>query len=860
MSGSEGTFIYSPGVSVVIESTIGGFVDVTADCSAGSVTLRENGAHNATLTIENQNRKYDGYFVPNDRISISMKRLTKWLPVFTGYLDRSPYFSTYPRSIQISAQCTLKVLRNWPWDRGSTKAAELIAAVRDIDAQDGGMRDIIVRIMTEVTNWPAERIHIGKVPAAWFDKFERIYKTLDDEIKMELEPLLGTNPLIAGQSWSGSFSSPIVTTGGSVTANASDAQLEAVMVTQNDVDIVLQTIRFLESSNNYSAAARGSTASGAYQFIDSTWGNYRGFRRAKDAPPPIQDEKARANVTGIMARYGHKLINIPYIWYIGHLPTEAELNAVPKPSAGNVLTPKQYAYKWVRQYLEFYSQARGGPPPSYQATPATTHVVTPQTSQGIVYPIPAGVTRLLSSESGWGGFENGKVPSSAMAYSKRTGQGHPIAVKSWNELCDAAEKEGFDLHGSMYRSRESQAVVGAMGAPPGKSNHGWGLAIDISVLLGNYSKRYPGRKNSEMYTTPEYIWLWNNAYKFGWGHPDWAQQGGSKPEAWHWEFLAFKNFQSGSTQSHQGVNPHAGVNPFGAAGSGLQSMFAPESTQLFSAIAKWFPPVLEDESFESSTLVGYKALMNDEPVLVALDKYIRASGRSYCTAPNGDFISWFPDYWGEFGLAGAVEVESIELKDFSVAWSDESLITHQYVEGAIMPDSLGPMPGGMMNGMRAMDTRGVATLDMPNLLAAIINVKDSSQYPWLADPQLLLQRFGARVDRERNAMVYGNHQEFYAAVSKLTRAWASQFSASAPITFMPELYPGMLMRLPEFKVQMYVTSVTHSWDYNGNSGFTTNASTIAVSATEGSGFYLFPKGGDLRPTGSGGIGRSRLIV
>ncbi|MGE3449530.1 MAG: hypothetical protein AB7H92_18335, partial [Microbacteriaceae bacterium] len=58
------------------------------------------------------------------------------------------------------------------------------------------------------------------------------------------------------------------------------------------VEVVLATIRTLESGGDYTARAAGSTASGAYQFLDSTWNGYHGYPQAWQAPPPIQDAKA----------------------------------------------------------------------------------------------------------------------------------------------------------------------------------------------------------------------------------------------------------------------------------------------------------------------------------------------------------------------------------------------------------------------------------------------------------------------------------------------------------------------------------------------------------------------------------------
>jgi hypothetical protein len=121
------------------------------------------------------------------------------------------------------------------------------------------------------------------------------------------------------------------------------------------VPVILATIRHIESRNTYTARNSGSTASGAYQFIDSTWNRYGGYRSAWQAPPAVQDAYAAQHVNGILAAHGNDLSAIPVVWYIGYVPAPGspDWDTVPYPSAGNTFTPRRYQALWLRTYQRF---------------------------------------------------------------------------------------------------------------------------------------------------------------------------------------------------------------------------------------------------------------------------------------------------------------------------------------------------------------------------------------------------------------------------------------------------------------------------------------------------------------------------
>jgi hypothetical protein len=123
-----------------------------------------------------------------------------------------------------------------------------------------------------------------------------------------------------------------------------------------DVDRILATIRQRESGSNYGLQGRGpgNTASGAYQFIDSTWqsmtkkfGMGTEFATAGSAPKEVQDAVAKAYVQDILKRAGGDVSKVPLEWYTGNLQgamTPGQLRA------NNGLTAEAYQSKWMSEF------------------------------------------------------------------------------------------------------------------------------------------------------------------------------------------------------------------------------------------------------------------------------------------------------------------------------------------------------------------------------------------------------------------------------------------------------------------------------------------------------------------------------
>jgi peptidase M23-like protein len=117
-----------------------------------------------------------------------------------------------------------------------------------------------------------------------------------------------------------------------------------------DLGPILSTIRTRESGGDYTARSAGSTASGAYQFIDTTWAGYDGYPLAWLAPPEVQDRRAAENVQRILDTHQGDVSAVPVIWYLGHLPADGSAEWDTVPGTANRLTPRQYQTEWLAEY------------------------------------------------------------------------------------------------------------------------------------------------------------------------------------------------------------------------------------------------------------------------------------------------------------------------------------------------------------------------------------------------------------------------------------------------------------------------------------------------------------------------------
>lgn len=789
-----GTFIYSPEARVHIQTSRRGIIDISDDIVRGSVNRVINGPSSATLTFRNPRRKYDGIFAPNDTIVIRLKRIA-WMPVFTGYLNVVPLTSAFQRSVTLTASCSLKKLQMWPWDEGAAESVALIlsaggAAAGNPADIDGGFRGLTEAILDKVVGWGKDKVHIGALPPEWLARAENVYAQMQSELQLPPSFALGAQSSLYGAG------AP------SGTGIMGKTELEGRVIPRSSGVAKVQPIISVSSMAAYATEFRvhlpfpGTVDLGFSSSNDDTaW--WHGRRVVLQNPSTQQH----------------------CVCVVANRSTDVTAAAIVAPAVRDALAGSGSD---LPVYLAFYDGPKGPGPLSAADLVASSG----QSQQDLssvnrgdawTFPLPTGQYNV-----GYGPHHDGDMSKLDIGAASGTAVLAPFSgtvSQVGNTSSDSAGGNSIIITG----------------------DNGWAIYMchfvePASVSVGQKvnSGQQVGKVGSTGRSTGPHLHLQTTS-----GGRPWAEL--FTRGARYTPILALiKELESKGTISAAPGQGAVAADGTGSLGASIRKLINNYD---------WTGTEASDDSI---MLAGPRALMNDSAILPYIATLMRTSQRDFCSGPNGDFCAWFPDYFGNYKALGVLNVSEIELQDFTIEWDDAPLVTHQFVTGSSDQGSSGR--GGVIDENAKFSTMGIASVDFPPLLRFLFNLSDNEQMPDVfSSMEAILDRFGARVSNVQMPLVISRAGEFWHALNLFQKAWSSQFIARVPLTFMPEAWPGMLLRLPpSIGFQAYITGVNHSFDFQSG-GFTTSVQISAPSTYNGQIWGLPRSGPGAKLLGADGV-------
>lgn len=798
--------MYSPAVEAHI-GTANGTVDVSDDITVGWVTRITSGVSSAQLTLKNQGSKYDGLFDSMDKVVIYLRRLTKML-VFSGYLDSAPAFTVYAQSVTLKASCTLKLLQNWPWDPGSPAAVDLLNT--GVEQTDTDLTRKTIAVLTKVTQWPKEKIHIGQVPTNWLQTLSPLADKLVAEADAaQMALALGDQSTLGGTTIGGSRSIKGIGPGTGTLPNLSG-----------------RATTFGGGPLTKPPSFNDPGAHGGFALTGETYPNYRDlWYCAMRWPYAIQDS------TGAIRPTPGCDVGAAKAWWKNRLimvvnPANKKACIVRAADWGPAITTGNNIDLGPAAIAYLSGESIKGPDSVSEVQISFAPAGTTRTGPVNTDPAAAGPGQALQDQADSSSGGTVKVSKNDATLGSQIVQ-YALTFRGVPYVWGGTTPNGFDCSGFV------QYVMKHFG-------------IQMQRVADDQAQQ--GENISASQAQAGDLVFFHETSPTTFQHVGLCMGGGQMIAAPHTgtdvQVQAIYQGAAGPNAYKRVVGVPGGVVSAPTGDGGAQAgqpgqstdPSADPATALFNIWA-WLAQV--DPT--SDVLGGIRALMNDVPVLSTINDMMNAGMRDYSSAPNGDFIAWFPDYFGHYGTAAKLIIRDIELlRDFSVAKSDASLRTHVYVTSTAAPAPVGVEPGPT-DISQMVGTAGVATVEMPSLMKAIFGVDPKKDKHYSSD--YILQRYGARVDWTPMQNISGNRAEFFFAVMRFALNWAQQYAAQVPLTFMPEAWPGMLLQLPQYGMQGYIKQVTHNFDLRQGGGFTTDATVIAPSSIGKNGLKGLPLGG-----------------
>ena len=372
-------------------------------------------------------------------------------------------------------------------------------------------------------------------------------------------------------------------------------------------------------------------------------------------------------------------------------------------------------------------------------------------------------------------------------------------------------------------------------APAGTIYEGQAPDSDVAYVI---ESSHPGGPPNASINSPAYLGKDNagpNIQKIYWSKisgGQWQNWGGRfigarRPITLHhgWGQYAKQNYNPTiSTNNTNSYNtPNSTVKPYNPTISGQNSAFSltdAYNTQYQSP--NW--------NVDASVLQGSpSAFILDNPVMQDITQIMGAGLRMFQSAPNGDFIAFFPDYYGAYGTQPSLDISPVEIIDFQIYHDDTQLVTHV----AVIGDTNGI--GQQVSSVDSYTTQGIVSIQDITTMQILFG-KNNATVKNIADNEQnviqFLNRYGLRPMVSQQSVIHSNALEYIYALQTFMQSWVNQFVSTVSLTFMPELYPGMRVSMTLDnedggidKYEFFVTSVQHQGDRTG--GFSTTASLTA---------------------------------